>query len=257
MIKAVFFDIDGTLLSFKTHRMAGTTRRSLDKLREKGILTFVATGRHIFEIKNLGGWMPDGLVTLNGSYCTLGGEVVYKKAIDAGDISALVDRLRQGPFYPFIFVAEKGMRVTDADESVCRMLRMVDLSLPEKASLEKLSGMEIFQLIGFFKENDEPEVMELLPHCHTTRWTSGFTDIISIGTDKWHGIGKILERLGITREETMAFGDGGNDVSMIRGAGIGVAMGNAGQEVQAEADYVTASVDEDGITQALEHFGII
>ena len=55
----------------------------------------------------------------------------------------------------------------------------------------------------------------------------------------------------------MAFGDGGNDISMLRHAGIGVAMGNANDNVKAVADYVTTSVDEDGIAHALEQFKII
>ena len=55
----------------------------------------------------------------------------------------------------------------------------------------------------------------------------------------------------------MAFGDGGNDIPMLRHAGIGVAMGNAQDDVKASADYVTASVDEDGIRKALQHFAVI
>ena len=55
----------------------------------------------------------------------------------------------------------------------------------------------------------------------------------------------------------MAFGDGGNDVSMLRYAGIGVAMGNANDDVKAHADYVTTSIDEDGVANALKHFGLI
>jgi len=62
---------------------------------------------------------------------------------------------------------------------------------------------------------------------------------------------------GLDLSETMAFGDGGNDISIIERAGIGVAMGNAGESVQAAADYVTTSVDEDGIKQAFLHFGLI
>ena len=55
----------------------------------------------------------------------------------------------------------------------------------------------------------------------------------------------------------MAFGDGGNDIPMLRHVGIGVAMGNAENDVKQVADYVTASVDEDGIEKALRHFGVI
>ena len=61
-------------------------------------------------------------------------------------------------------------------------------------------------------------------------------------------------RFGIGIEETMAFGDGGNDVAMLRRAGIGVAMGNANDAVKSQADYVTTSVDEDGVLRALQHF---
>ena len=55
----------------------------------------------------------------------------------------------------------------------------------------------------------------------------------------------------------MAFGDGGNDISMLRHAAIGVAMEQAEKDVKAAADYVTAPIDEDGISKAMKHFGII
>ena len=71
------------------------------------------------------------------------------------------------------------------------------------------------------------------------------------------GIDKIIEHYGISLHETMAFGDGGNDMAMLRHAGIGVAMGNAGDEVKEAADYVTDSVDDDGVMNALRHFDVI
>ena len=55
----------------------------------------------------------------------------------------------------------------------------------------------------------------------------------------------------------MAFGDGENDIEMLRFVGVGVAMGNGGDAVKAAADYVTDAVDEDGIAKALRHFGLI
>ena len=58
-------------------------------------------------------------------------------------------------------------------------------------------------------------------------------------------------------DEAMAFGDGGNDVPLVRDVGLGVAMGNACDELKAVADYITSSVDEDGVSRALEHFGLI
>ena len=89
------------------------------------------------------------------------------------------------------------------------------------------------------------------------RWHPAFTDITSGEADKGKGLQVMAEYLGLDISETMAFGDGGNDISIIREAGIGVAMGNANEEVKAMADYVTSSVDEDGVKNALVHFGII
>ena len=67
----------------------------------------------------------------------------------------------------------------------------------------------------------------------------------------------MLDYFGISLEESMAFGDGGNDIPMLKHVGIGVAMGNAEDEVKQAADYVTDSVDENGIEKALWHFGVI
>ena len=67
----------------------------------------------------------------------------------------------------------------------------------------------------------------------------------------------MARHFGLDISETMAFGDGGNDISIIRRAGTGVAMGNAGDNVKAAADYVTTSVDDDGVMNALVHFGVI
>ena len=68
---------------------------------------------------------------------------------------------------------------------------------------------------------------------------------------------KVMEYYGFTMEESMAFGDGGNDVSLVRDVKLGVAMGNACQELKDVADYVTTGVDEDGISRALEYFELI
>ena len=82
-------------------------------------------------------------------------------------------------------------------------------------------------------------------------------DINMRGVTKASGMDVFLRHYGIDRSRSMAFGDGGNDVAMLRAAGAGVAMGNACDEALAAADYVTASVDDDGIRRALEHFGVI
>ena len=84
-----------------------------------------------------------------------------------------------------------------------------------------------------------------------------FADITARFADKGTGLVSIAEHQGFDVSETMAFGDGGNDTSIIMQAGIGVAMGNANEHLKLVADYITSSVDDDGVYNALKHFGII
>ena len=78
-----------------------------------------------------------------------------------------------------------------------------------------------------------------------------------MGISKRVGIDKMLEHFQIGLDECMAFGDGGNDIQMLSHVEIGIAMGNASDEVKKYADYITDSVDEDGVFKALKHFNVI
>ena len=109
----------------------------------------------------------------------------------------------------------------------------------------------------FFPEAYEREIMARIPECTSGRWHPAFTDITAKGADKGEGIIALAEHLGLDPNATIAFGDGGNDLSMIKAAGIGVAMGNALESLKQEADYTTTSVDDDGIMNALRHFHLI
>ena len=109
----------------------------------------------------------------------------------------------------------------------------------------------------FITEEEEKEIRPSIPTCEIGRWYPAFADVTAKGDTKQKGIDEIIRYFDIKLEDTMAFGDGGNDISMLRHAAIGVAMGNANDDVKETADYITTSVDEDGIQKALKHFGII
>ena len=98
---------------------------------------------------------------------------------------------------------------------------------------------------------------DTLTHCVATAWHPDFCDIIPQCNDKSLGIDRMLEWFGIPLEESMAFGDGGNDIGMLRHVGVGIAMGNASQDVKAAADYVTSDVTDHGVVNALTHFGLL
>lgn len=258
MIKAVFFDIDGTLVSFRTHAIPESAKEAIRQLRRQGIKVFIATGRHWRVINNLGGLEFDGYITLNGSCCYAGKDkVIYRRTIPSEDVGRLL-RLEEGPeAFPCIFVQENGMFINYVNELTEEVFRLLNFPEPPQCDLREALRVENFQLIAFFKADQEERIMQQLPGCEATRWNPLFTDVVPAGGSKRIGMEKMLEYFGMDREECMALGDGGNDIPMLEYAGIGVAMGNACEEVQQKADFVTRSVDEDGVAYALRHFGLL
>lgn len=260
-IKAVFLDIDGTLVSFKTHRIPESTLSAVSTLRRNGVKVYIATGRPLPFIDNLGELEYDGMITVTGAHCfTRNGTVIYHHPISPDDVERVVVHHRDNPdeAYPIIVVTEDGLFVTDYNKDVETIAALLNLNPPVVKPLETAIGKPVLQLISFFKSDKEDYFMQtLMPDCVSMRWHPLFTDIIAKGVSKSVGIDKVLAYEGIPLEQAMAFGDGGNDLSMIGHVPYGVAMGNACEELKAKACYVTTDVDHDGIAHALRHFGLI
>lgn len=257
MIKAIFFDIDGTLVSFKTHEISKTTLEALYALREKGVKLFIASGRHLLIMDNLSGFPFDGYVCMNGSLVFDRGKVIYRHPLDQADAASVIDLAETGQI-PCVLFTEKNVAMNCRTERTEQLFRMIRLPEPEYASLMPYKSGPVSQFTIFLdQEREDVLLAPALKHSVTTRWHPEFTDIVPENISKAEGISRVIAGYGIGREEVMAFGDGGNDVEMIEYAGIGVAMGNALPDVRKHADYVTSTVDEDGIVAALRHFRIL
>ena len=258
MIRAVFFDVDGTLLSHKTNAVPASARRALEELRQRGVLTFLATGRHIPELKKL---RPlddlefDGYVTLNGQYCCNNSGVIYHCPLDKADIATLLDFLRENP-HPCILVEKEQMYINFHNDHVARVQAAIHSEMPELGDLNRGYTEPIYQAILYMKEEDLWQLPEM-PGIKLTFWNMGGADLIPATGGKAAGIARVLEHYGIDKSETMAFGDGHNDVDMFSAVGTAVAMGNACKAAKDAAHYITDPVDEDGIYKALKHFDII
>lgn len=263
MIKAIFFDIDGTLVSFKTHTVPASAREALDELRRRGIKLFIASGRHPSDIFSVTDFAFDGYVALNGGYCLAGrDEVIFRRGIPAEDIERMI-RWQEGPErFACVLAGEREMCLNYVDERVTQVRRMVETGNPARVAphgeWSETARLGVLQLIAFFGPEREAQLMEeVFPGCRAMRWNPLFTDIVPAGVSKAEGIDRMLAHFGIGLDETMAFGDGGNDIPMLEHVPHSVAMGNAEPEVKRAAKAVTTSVDDHGIAQALRRCGLI
>lgn len=256
-IKAVFFDIDGTLISFENHTMPESTQKALHALREKGIRLYVATGRSKTMVSFLDRYfMFDAYLTLNGQYCYDQAGEIRKVAIDATDILRLKELLKEQSF-PCLFVDEEGIFINYVNEDVRELCRIINCNVPQIADLERVKEDGIFQFVPFLDDSKAEILKSALEHVEITRSVPMCFDVLPAGGGKDTGMAAVLQKAGISMQEAMAFGDSFNDIGMLSAAGIGVAMGNARDAVKEKADFVTKSVEEDGILYALHHFGIL
>lgn len=258
MIKAIFFDIDGTLVSFKTHKVPQATVDALSQLRKKGIKIFVATGRMLTMTNVLDGIEFDGFIAYNGACCTDGNKnILFKHTIPRKDLDNLLKRLEYDPF-PVSFMCSENMFVNYHDPVVLKVASLVNVSPPIVKDPHEVIKEDVYQLCIYVDEDKLAEIIkDVLPDCISGRWIPEFADLNMRGISKQSGIDKIIRHYGINIDETMAFGDGGNDISMLKHVAIGVAMGNSQDNVKAAADYIAGHVDENGLPLALEHFGLI
>ena len=258
-VKAVFFDIDGTLVSFKTHQVPQETKDAIRKLRENGIKVFVATGRMLKMVEVLNDIEFDGYITYNGSCCvdSTKENVIFKNTVPQDELEALVERLKWDHF-PVSFMCKDEMYVNELAEIVQRVAKVVEVEPPIERPVEEIIKEDVYQLCIYV---DEPHlqriIAETLPGCVGMRWIEYFADVNVKGMNKQLGIDKILEHFNIPLENAMAFGDGGNDIPMLQHVPYGVAMGNSNDAVKAAAWYVTEDIDDDGLVKALVRFGLL
>ena len=257
-IKAIFFDIDGTLVSFKTHEVPQSTVDALAELRKKGIKIFVATGRMLPMVDVLDGIPFDGYITYNGAYCVdEQHNEIYANPFLKEDLEVLVSHLEKDPF-AVSFMKKDEMTVNFIDKRVMSVANHIDVKPPREEDPRLSIRDEVFQFCIYVDDEKEKWLMEnVLVNHESNRWTPLFADVNVKGNTKQSGVDQILKHYNINLGETMAFGDGGNDIPMIKHVAIGVAMGNAGENVKQAADYITDTVDNDGIRNALIHFGLL
>lgn len=278
MIKAIFFDIDGTLITSDS-KVLESTREAIRLAQNQGILCGIATGRGPVKIEERIERLPlDVYVMYNGQLVYTNEKDIYLRPFSNEVLQQIVDfaddEHRQIIFGGRYRVdgshlmkwSQKSLLKKIAGwmpkwfpvRSTRRLLQSFSPNR-EKGRYKKLSILQepIYQCVLFSAENEAQRLQERLPDCSFQRSNPYSVDIVPKNGSKYHGILEFIKAVGIKPEEVMAFGDHYNDIEMIQKVGIGVAMGNGLSEVKAQADYVTATNEQDGIYQALKHFEII
>lgn len=256
MIKAVFFDIDGTLLPFGKSQVPESAVRSIAALRQKGIKVFVATGKSLAlmlhtSVKNI----PfDGYLTLNGQlayddkFSMLYGVQIIPEEME------ILSQVFKSDKIPFEMIGEFSRYINFVDERVKQNVANTNSIVP---SIDKYKGEKIYQITAYTDHHRIDLLKDTMELCKVTFWAPDACDIVAKDGGKENGIKKILETYGIAKEETMAFGDSQNDNGMLQLVGTGIAMGNALEITKDVADYITADIEDDGIEKALKHFELI
>ena len=258
MIKALLLDVDGTLLSFETHKVSQSSMDALKKVHDSGIKIVIATGRAASDLHEIDAVPYDGVIALNGAECALrDGSVIRKVAIPAQDFRKSMELAREFDFAVALELNE-GVFVNRLTPTVEQIAGIVEHPVPPVVDIEEMfERKECCQLCFYFDEEAEQKVMPLLSGLSATRWHPLFADVNVAGTSKATGLSLFADYYRVKVSEIMACGDGGNDIPMLKAAGIGVAMGNASEKVQSVADFVTDTVDNNGLYKALKHFGVI
>jgi Cof subfamily protein (haloacid dehalogenase superfamily) len=245
--KAIFMDIDGTLMSRK-----GVSQRVIDAIqraRAQGHLFFVCTGRSL-------GHMPkllleadylDGYVMGCGMHCIMGETIVHRERVPQEQVLEVTqyffDQGREG-----LYECENTLLSVNANRENFRNFDSVEslAAALEDAPVTKMT------IIGPYRQEDAA----FLTQWFDTYDMTTYVDVVKSGVTKATGMQHVLDYLGIARENCIGVGDSANDLPMIEFAGLGVAMGNAPEGVKARADVVTESIEDDGVAAMIEKYVI-
>ncbi len=259
--KAVFFDIDGTIYLYGKG-VPQDTADAIKELRSNGHLAILCTGRTksmIFpEIYKIG---FDGIIAGAGTYVEIGGNILHKFIMDNEEAAGIIKDMK---LYGIMAIPE-GINAIYFDrermpEDYIPIYNLYVDKVGENARvLTDTDNLEVSKISGEVLENGNREefINEYRDGYNIVSHGGNFIEMIPKNYSKAVGIERLIRYLGISRENTYAFGDGMNDYEMLNYVRYGVAMGNAAEEFRNMMRYVTDDYDKGGISIALRKFGLI
>lgn len=264
--RALVLDIDGTLTN-QEKKITPRNKAAVKSLLERGIPIILASGRptagvmplaHELSLQLYGGYV----LAFNGAKLIdcKSGRTIFERVLPPGKVPQIVDFAKENGAVALSYENDNTVITEQPDDPYVQMeskLNRIPIKKVENlvdyitfpavkcllvgdgermALLEELSKKEIGEGLSIYRS--EPYFLEMMPQ----------------GVDKASALKELISTLGIAREELVVCGDGFNDLSMIRFAGLGIAMANAQEVVKQAADYITASNEEDGVALAIDRF---
>ncbi|MFT4295486.1 MAG: Cof-type HAD-IIB family hydrolase [Micropruina sp.] len=277
MPRIIFLDVDGTLVNY-ANQLPDSAVRAIRRARRAGHLVYLTTGRSKAEMyPELWDIGIDGMIGGNGSYVEHQGQVVMHRTLTRDECAAVVDWLH-GKGLPFYLEANSGLYASEDFETAARPAAQAYVAGKGAADSSSWTIAELFPDMIYGAElirddvnkisfvlgdyQDHLDSMAVFPQLKAGTWGGRgahalFGDLGVADIDKAQAVDVLLTHLGADRADTIAMGDAAVDIPMLAYCAVGVAMGNAADDVKAVADHVTGDVDADGLHAAFEHLGLL
>ncbi|APH03703.1 Cof-type HAD-IIB family hydrolase [Bacillus weihaiensis] len=276
--KAIFLDMDGTILNHQNF-VSNKTKEIIDQLRAEGLYVFIATGRSYDEIGKIvpEGFAVDGFVTSNGMAGYVGDEVVFEHSLDRDLVEKIIELARKHKVYYELFPYGASRLTLKQDQPYVEeaildpkpeSVGMNEWSSRKQALKDEIAWLEEiegdkFSKFYFFSKSQEhinswkEELDRMKKEVNFTTSISSphNVELMVANVSKASGIKKMLQKFGLSKEDTLAIGDSDNDISMLQLVGYPVAMQNAPAHIKELARAVTPfSCDEDGVYHYLKSY---
>lgn len=255
--KYIFIDLDGTIIDHSINGIPESAKKAIRLLKENGHEVILATGRPPSLFYGVEKKLDiDSYIASNGKIVVSKGKLIHNECIDNEVVNRLVE-LAENEKIDLAFESMTDYVLnTDITKLSSKFSDVYHLEYPKLQHNYHLTH-DIYQMVLFYTKSDYHRFEKLFPTLSFHFANKYGIDINAIGGLKEIGIKKIIEENGIAIEDTIAVGDGLNDVSMIEYAHCGIAMGNAHEALKEAADIVTDSVDNDGLYKAFKKLKMI
>ena len=186
--------------------------------------------------------------------------MLHGRLLPKKELYTLRERLKTPGLPPFAvsFMTADNYYLNCQSDLAEEVARIVGVVPPIISNIDDIVKMDVYQMCVYLKGKALDELMEgWLTGCTASVWNPIFADVNEKGITKAYGIDRMLEIFGLDLSRTLSFGDGGNDIPMLEHTALSVCMGNADDAVRAASDFVTETVDEDGVAKALMRLGVL